>query len=65
MAEKMPKWRENQLKYNSDYQKENIKQITLKLNSLTEKELIDFLDTKDNKQGYIKALIKADMEHNK
>lgn len=61
MADDRPKWKENKDKYIFEYQKENIKQITLKLNFRTEKDILDFLDTKENKQGYIKQLIRDDM----
>lgn len=64
MAENMPKWKENKIKYKDQYEKDNVVRIQVKLNRNTEADLISFLDTKDNKQGYIKALIKADMEHN-
>ena len=64
MADKKPLWYENQLRYNTDYQKENIVQITLKINSKTDADLIGFLNTKENKQGYIKDLIRKDMTKN-
>lgn len=44
------------------YQKRAMKQQMLKLNKYTEKDLIDKLDTKNNKQGYIKSLIRLDIE---
>lgn len=43
------------------YDKENTKQVTLKLNKNTDKELIEFLDGLENKQGFIKELIKKEM----
>ena len=46
-----------QMKYN----KEHTKQVTLRLNKRTEADIIEWLDKADNKQGYIKSLIRADM----
>ena len=46
-----------QLKYN----KAHTKQVTLRLNKRTEADIIEWLGKADNKQGYIKALIRADM----
>lgn len=48
--------------YMINYEKENLKQVRLRLSKKTEPELIEFIDTILNKQGYIKALIRADME---
>lgn len=47
--------------YNDTYQKQNIVRITVKLNRKTEPELIAFVENQENKQGYIKDLIKADL----
>lgn len=47
-----------QMKYN----KEHTKQVTLRLNRRTEADIIDWLELIPNKQGYIKALIRLDME---
>lgn len=47
-----------QMKYN----KEHTKQVTLRLNRRTEADIIDWLERIPNKQGYIKALIRSDME---
>lgn len=61
MAENMPKWKENKLNYINEYEKENVKKVLVRFNKNTESDLIDFLETKDNKQGYIKQLIRDDM----
>lgn len=37
----------------------------LKLNRKTDKDVIEALEAVDNKQGYIKALIRADIERSK
>lgn len=41
----------------------NTYSITLKLNNKTDKEIIDLLKEKDNKQKYIKELIRKDIEN--
>lgn len=41
----------------------NTYSITLKLNNNTDKEIIKKLQEKDNKQKYIKELIKKDIEN--
>ena len=51
--------------YNQQYIKDNIRQIRLTLNQKTEQDLIDWMESKANKQGYLKDLIRADMEKNK
>lgn len=55
--------KQKQYEYNDKYQKENIKRIVVKLNRKIEsdKQMIDYLASKDNVQGYIKDLIRADM----
>jgi len=50
---------------NLRYQKKNIKQMKLDLNRNTDSDIIDFLDQCENKQGYIKALIREDMRKQK
>lgn len=44
------------------YNKEHTKQVTLRLNRRTEADIIERLEAMENKQGYIKGLIRADME---
>ena len=44
------------------YKKKNIKQMKLDLNRNTDSDIINFLETCENKQGYIKALIREDMK---
>ncbi len=43
------------------YDRLNTKQIKLKLNKRTDKDILDHLDTLDNRQGYIKELIRKDI----
>lgn len=51
----------DQGKYVQQYIKDNIRQVRLTLNQKTEQDLIDWLDQQPNKQGYLKQLIRADM----
>lgn len=55
----------NQGQYTQQYIKENIRQIRFTLNQRTEQDLIDWMDQQPNKQGYLKQLIRADMESKK
>lgn len=48
--------------YQNEYQKEFQRTIRLKINRKTESDLLDWLLGKDNMQGYIKHLIRKDME---
>lgn len=43
------------------YDKTHTRQYHLKLNLNTDADIIAHLDTKENAQGYIKELIRADM----
>lgn len=50
-----------QLKAQEKYDKVNTIQIKLKLNKKTDADIIAWLYNNENKQGYIKSLIRADM----
>ena len=50
-----------QIRASAKYNKENVKMIVLHLNITTDKDILDFLANKDNKTGYVKDLIRADM----
>lgn len=52
----------NKLAYIDRYQKENVKRVVVKFNQKTELELYQHVMSHPNVQGYIKSLIKADME---
>ena len=43
------------------YNKANVKQVPLKLNVKTDADIIEWLAEQPSRQGYIKALIRADM----
>ena len=48
--------------YLANYEKENLRQIRLKINRKTEPELLEWIEKQDNIQGYIKSLIMVDMK---
>ena len=50
------------MEYLNQYEKENLRQIRLKLNRKTEPKMIEWLEKQENIQGYIKRLIREDME---
>lgn len=43
------------------YQRKMIQQVSLNLNRKTDEDIIRWLELHDNKQGYIKSLIRADI----
>lgn len=43
------------------WQRENVVRITVKLNKHTDADILDKLETVKSKQGYIKALVRADI----
>ena len=51
------------MEYMNQYEKENLRQIRLKINRKTEPELLEWIETQENIQGYIKRLIMEDMEN--
>lgn len=52
---------EAQKRANEKYRKENVNQTTVRFYP-SEQAIWEYLKTKENKAGYIKELIKADME---
>ena len=54
---------ESQRKANRKYDKNNTKQLMLKLNLKTDKDILDKLNSVGNKQGYIKKLIRNDIKN--
>lgn len=60
-----PTWYLNKIKRNLEYSKKNTKRVFIALNVNTDNAIIEFLDSKKNKQGYIKDLIIKDMEQEK
>lgn len=54
-----------QLKANEKYIKANTKTICVRLNYNTDKDIINKLDEVDSKMGYIKELIRKDLQTKK
>ena len=52
---------EAQKKASAKYQKEKVKQVTIKF-SPTDSDVYDYINSKTSKAGYIKELIRKDME---
>lgn len=53
------------MEYLNKYEKDNLRQIRLKINRKTEPELLEWIEKQGNIQGYIKRLILEDMEKEK
>lgn len=53
--------KEAQARASAKYDKENTKQIILKLNLKTDADILQKLESVPNRQGYIKDLIRADL----
>lgn len=53
--------RESQKRASAKYDAKATKQIKLKLNISTDADILERLDEVDNKQGYIKELIRRDI----
>lgn len=52
---------EAQIKAQAKYDAKNTRQLHLKLNRRTDWDVLEKLDSVPNKQGYIKELIRADL----
>ena len=50
-----------QLKATAKYQKANTKSYVIRLNLNTDADIIAKLESVDNKQGYIKSLVRSDL----
>ena len=51
--------------YDEKYIRENVQKIALNLNRRTESDLIEWLNAKTNRNGYIKGLIREDIERHR
>ena len=49
-------------KTNMDYDRKNTKLIGMKLNKNTDADILEYLSTQENIQGYLKRLIREDMK---
>ena len=58
----MAKYSEAQKRSSIKYEKENLVRVALSINKNTESEIAEWLSQRDNKQGYLKELIRADMK---
>lgn len=47
--------------YQNKYREENVREFRLKINRLTEPELLEWMSSQENFQGYLKRLIREDM----
>ena len=55
---------DNKKAYDLKYEKNNMRQVKLNINRKTEADLLEWIEKQDNIQGYIKSLIRKDMENN-
>jgi len=53
------------IEYINKYNRESYRQIMLHISKKNEADMIEFLDSKDSKNGYIKDLIRSDMNRAK
>lgn len=58
----MKKSTEAQIRAAAKYDKNNTRLIQLKLNKKTDADILEFLDAQDNRQGFIKELIRKHMK---
>lgn len=54
-----------QSKYVDEYHKQNIQRVAVNLNRIHDADILEHLARMENKQGYIKALIRADIQKDK
>lgn len=47
------------------YIKNKVRQISFKLNRVVDADILEFIEGLDNKNGYLKELVRADMERRK
>lgn len=52
----------NKMDYDNAYNKEHTKSLAIRLSYSTDKDIIDKMETIDNKAGYIKTLIREDIK---
>lgn len=58
----MAKQTEAQIRAQEKYDRNNTKQVLLRFNEHTDQDIITMLESVSNKQGYIKALIRQDLQ---
>lgn len=64
-AIRIPTEKTPQQKASERYDKANTVQFKIKLNKKTDKDIIDFLDGLENKQGFLKLIIREEMIRDK
>lgn len=52
----------DQRAYNDQYQKDHIKQVKFKLNKNLDADLIDWIESQENVNAYLKRLVSEDMK---
>lgn len=55
----------NQTKYIEKYKKENYKRLVVDFNKVKDKDVLDYLASKDNMNAYIRELIRKDIKRHK
>lgn len=55
----------NKVAYNIEYDKANQRQFALRVNKIHDGDMIEWLESQSSIQGYIKDLIRKDMEEKK
>lgn len=50
---------------NKRYAKKALRQLKIDINRNTEPDLLEWIESQENKAGYIKRLIREDMERNR
>lgn len=58
------KWRQR-VEYAKNFSKTSYTQLNIRLNNVKDKEIIDYINTIDNKRAYIMGLIIEDMKKKK
>ena len=57
----MSYYNQTSLKADTKYKKANIIKVNMSLNRNTDSDILAYIDTIDNKQGYLKRLIREDI----
>lgn len=65
MKEKETKLYTTAYAYQTEWARKNTRRIMLKINKNKYSDIVDWLDSKPNKQSYIMSLIEADMSKSK
>lgn len=64
MEKRSPEGFKKKNEYIKQYHKSKMTAFTFKFGNDSEQDIIEYLNKQENKTGYIKKLIKADMERN-